>query len=167
MSIMDVYSADVIKISQGVTNRGKEELARSYSEFLSKYKVHIVVKIEEVRIISRQMAFDRDKFSSRAISKPRGGTLVSRGRLLEVLRKERGKWKSFRVMAPWTSNNTPVGSGAVVRSQKTSPAEVHAGLELDDIPKFSQLYFFIKSSEQVKAAFRLAVSRLTPYSTRC
>jgi len=41
---MDVYSADVIKISQGVTNRGKEELARSYSEFLSKYKVHIVVK---------------------------------------------------------------------------------------------------------------------------
>ena len=98
-TIMDAYSTDAIKMNQGVPNRGKEELERGYADLLSKYDVHVAVKVEEVKIISDLFAFDRVTFTSRAIPKGGGTALLSRGRLLEVLRKENGKWKSLRAMS--------------------------------------------------------------------
>jgi ketosteroid isomerase-like protein len=51
-TIMDAYSSDVIKISQGAANRGKEDLERGYRELLSECSVRIEVQIEEVKILS-------------------------------------------------------------------------------------------------------------------
>jgi uncharacterized protein (TIGR02246 family) len=96
--IMDAYSADAIKMSQGSPNRGKDDLERSYAELLAKYNVEVDVKIEEVTIVSSSTAFDRVRYKVIATPKTGGNPLVSSGRLLEVLRKENGKWKSLRAM---------------------------------------------------------------------
>jgi uncharacterized protein (TIGR02246 family) len=96
--IMDAYSADVIKMSQGSPNRGKEDLERSYADLFAKYNVEVDVKIEEVTIVSSSTAFDRARYTVIATPKTGGKPLVSSGRLLEVLRKENGEWKSLRSM---------------------------------------------------------------------
>jgi len=96
--MMDAYSADVIKMSPGSPNRGKEDLERSYADLLAKYNVEVAVKVEEVTIVSNSTAFDRARYTVIATPKTGGKPLVSTGRLLEVLRKENGKWKSFRAM---------------------------------------------------------------------
>jgi uncharacterized protein (TIGR02246 family) len=98
VSMMDAYSADAIKMSPGSPNRGKEDLERSYADLLSKYNVEVEVKIEEVTVVSSSTAFDRARYTVIATPKTGGKPLVSSGRLLEVLRKENGKWKSLRAM---------------------------------------------------------------------
>lgn len=97
-TIMDAYSRDVIKISQGAVNRGKEDLERGYRDLLSKCSVQVKVQIEEVQILSPSMAFDRANFKLTATPKAGGEAMVSSGQFLEVLRKENGKWKSLRAM---------------------------------------------------------------------
>jgi uncharacterized protein (TIGR02246 family) len=97
--IMNAYSDDVIKMSQGSPNRGKADLERGYADLLAKYSVDVDVKVEEVAIISGTTAFDRARFKVIATPKAGAEPLVSTGRLLEVLRKENGKWKSLRAMS--------------------------------------------------------------------
>jgi ketosteroid isomerase-like protein len=96
--IMDAYSADVIKSNQGSPNCGKKELEQRYAKAMAQFQFEISVQIEEAEIISDSMAYDRATFTTRATPKAGGQTVVTKGRLLEVLKKENGKWKSFRVM---------------------------------------------------------------------
>jgi uncharacterized protein (TIGR02246 family) len=96
--IMEAYSPDVIKSMQGSPSAGKKDLERGYADLLSKFNVQVDVNIEEVKIISSSMAFDRVTYTVELTPKAGGTTLVSKGRLLEVVRKENGKWLSFRVM---------------------------------------------------------------------
>lgn len=96
--IMEAYSPDVIKTMQGSPNAGKKELERGYADLMSKFHVQVDVNVEEVKIISSSMAFDRITYTVELMPKAGGKTLVSKGRLLELLRKENGKWLSLRAM---------------------------------------------------------------------
>ena len=76
---------------------GREVLEQIYRDFFSKYSAQVEVHIEEVRV-SGDMAFDRGHFKVTSTPKAGGELEIREGRVFEVLRKERGKWKSLRVM---------------------------------------------------------------------
>jgi uncharacterized protein (TIGR02246 family) len=96
--MMEFYSPDVIYMAQGMPNHeGREILKKIYQQLFSNYRGHVDVQIEEVKILG-DMAFDRARFTSTLTPKAGGEVVVSKGRLLEVLKKENGKWKSLRVM---------------------------------------------------------------------
>jgi len=96
--IIEFYSPDIVYMAQGMQNHeGRAVLQEIYQQLFSKYHGRVDVQIEEVKVYG-EMAFDRARFTSRLTPKAGGETVVSKGRLLEVLRKENGNWKSFRVM---------------------------------------------------------------------
>lgn len=96
--IIEFYSPDVIYMAQGMPNHeGRQVLREIYQQLFSKYRGHVDVQIEEVKILG-DMAFDRARFTSTLTPKAGGEVVVAKGRLLEVLRKENGKWRSLRVM---------------------------------------------------------------------
>jgi uncharacterized protein (TIGR02246 family) len=97
--IAEVYSPDVIYMMQGMPNHeGRTVVAQAYKDFFSNNTAQVTVNVQEVRVFG-DMAFDRATFTTLATPKGGGETAVIKGRLLEVLRKEAGKWKSYRVMA--------------------------------------------------------------------
>jgi len=96
--IAEFYSPDVIYMYQGMPDHvGREVIAEMYKDFFSKNNAQVSVHIDEVRICG-EMAFDRATFTATATPKAGGEASVTKGRLLEILRKEGGKWKSLRVM---------------------------------------------------------------------
>jgi uncharacterized protein (TIGR02246 family) len=97
--IAEVYSPDVIYMHAGMANfEGKAAVAQSYKEFFSGYTAQVNVNVQEVRVFGH-MAFDRATFTTAVTPKGGGETTVMKGQVMEILRKEAGKWKSFRVMA--------------------------------------------------------------------
>ena len=96
--IAGFYSPDVIYMYQGMPNHvGREVIAEMYQDFFSKYTAQVVVHVDEVKVCG-DMAFDRATFTVTGTPKLGGEGLVSKGRVLEILRKEGGKWMSLRVM---------------------------------------------------------------------
>lgn len=96
--MLEFYSPDIIYMAQGMPNHeGREVLKEIYQQLFSNYRGRVDVQIEEVKILG-DMAFDRARFTSTLTPKAGGDVVVTKGRLLEVLRKENGKWKSLRVM---------------------------------------------------------------------
>ncbi len=92
----DFYSPDAIKMVPGQPDiKGKENMWGA--DFLSKNRVHVVVHLVEVKVFG-DLAYDRATFTTTVTPKSAGEAARVDGRLLEILRKERGKWKSYRVM---------------------------------------------------------------------
>ena len=75
--------------------KGKISSSNSIKTFFSKYGGTVAVHIDEVEVFG-DMAFDRASFTVTLTAKDGGKVTETKGRLLEVLRKEDGKWKSFR-----------------------------------------------------------------------
>jgi uncharacterized protein (TIGR02246 family) len=97
--IVDIYSPDVIYMHGGMPNlNGKAVVAQNYKDFFSSYTAQVNVNVQEVRVFG-DMAFDRATFTTAVTPKGGGETTVMKGQVMEILRKEAGKWKSFRVMA--------------------------------------------------------------------
>jgi uncharacterized protein (TIGR02246 family) len=96
--IASFYSPNLIYMSQGMPNHeGKEVIEQLYKDLFSKYRGTVAVHIDEVKV-SGDMAFDRATFTVTLTPKDGGKASETKGRLLEVLRKENGKWKSLRVI---------------------------------------------------------------------
>lgn len=96
--IAEFYSSDVIYMYQGMPNHeGREVIVQMYQDFFSKYTAQVTVHIDEVRICG-DMAFDRARFTATATPKAGGEASLTKGRVLEISRKEGGKWRSLRVM---------------------------------------------------------------------
>lgn len=97
--VTDVYSPDVIYMYQGMANHeGREVLEQIFQGFFSQFTAQVVVHVDEIKV-SGDMAFDRATFTVTATPKAGGTGMLTKGRLLEVWRKEQGgKWKAFRVM---------------------------------------------------------------------
>ena len=97
--VASFYSPNVIYMAQGMPNHeGKDLIEQLYKDLFSKYGGTVAVHIDEVEVFG-DMAFDRASFTVTLTAKDGGKVTETKGRLLEVLRKEDGKWKSFRVMA--------------------------------------------------------------------
>jgi uncharacterized protein (TIGR02246 family) len=96
--MIDFYSPDVVYMSPGLPDaQGRDEVAQNWQGMLSTYNLHVEVHILEVKILGGY-AYDRAIFTMSMKPKAGGETQEASGRLLEVLRKEEGKWKSLRVM---------------------------------------------------------------------
>jgi ketosteroid isomerase-like protein len=96
--IEEVYSPDLVYMYQGMPSHDKAMIREMYEDFFSKNTAQVSVHIEEVKIFGNY-AFDRATFISKAIPKDGSESPVIKGRVMELLRKEGGKWKSLRVMA--------------------------------------------------------------------
>lgn len=97
--IAGFYSEEVIYMIPHIPNRvGRATVEQDYEELFAKYTMHVDVHIEEAKIFG-DMAFDRATYRTTRTPKAGGETVVINGRLLEILRKEDGRWKSFRVVA--------------------------------------------------------------------
>jgi uncharacterized protein (TIGR02246 family) len=97
--IATFYSEDVIYMIPHIPNRvGRATIEQDYEELFAQYTVHVDVHIDEAKIYG-DMAFDRATYRTTRTPRTGGETVVINGRLLEILRKEDGRWKSFRVVA--------------------------------------------------------------------
>ncbi|MGA8604706.1 MAG: SgcJ/EcaC family oxidoreductase [Thermoplasmata archaeon] len=96
--VMNFYSADIVYMSPGVPDaQGRDAVAKNWTAMLSTYGVRVEVQILEVKILGDH-AYDRAKFTMVVAPKAGGENGETSGRVFEVLRKEHGAWKSFRVM---------------------------------------------------------------------
>jgi len=86
--VASFYSRDLIYMAQGMPNHeGKEAIEQIYQDLFSKYSGTVAVQIEEVKVLG-DMAYDRATFTVTLRPKAGGETVETKGRFLEVLRKE-------------------------------------------------------------------------------
>jgi ketosteroid isomerase-like protein len=95
--LSEFYSSDLIYMPQGAPNQGLATVDEGRREVFTAYNAHVDVHIEEVKIMG-DMGFDRGRFTVALTPKDGKPPTVIKGRIFEVVRKEGGKWKSFRVM---------------------------------------------------------------------
>lgn len=96
--VADFYSPDVVYMADGRPDaHGRDTVAKSWSQMLETFHMELTVEIEEVGVCG-DIAFDRAVFTSAMTAKTGGTPRVQKGRLLEILKKEEGKWRSWRVM---------------------------------------------------------------------
>jgi uncharacterized protein (TIGR02246 family) len=101
--MLSYYSPDVVYMAAGMGNHvGRSSLRDAYASLFASYTGHVDVHLEEVKVFG-DMAYDRATFRITLAPKAGGQATVTTGRLLEVLRKEDGKWRSVRVMTNSTS----------------------------------------------------------------
>jgi uncharacterized protein (TIGR02246 family) len=102
--ITSFYSSDAVYIPQGGPTKLTDSTFRTKRrEFYATYRTHIELHLREVKVLG-DMAYDRTDFTMTMTPKKGGKPMVMRGRLMEILRKENGEWKSFRIM----TNDQPV-----------------------------------------------------------
>jgi uncharacterized protein (TIGR02246 family) len=96
--IEDLYSPEVVYMTPGRPDTlGRKIIADNYSKLFAKFDVTLDVQVQEVGVCG-DTAYDRAVFVATRTPKSGGTGLTIKGRVLEILRKEQGRWKSFRVM---------------------------------------------------------------------
>jgi|GEM_PF-4383432 uncharacterized protein (TIGR02246 family) len=92
------YSPEVIYMANGMPNHAGRDIVRQiYEGAFAANRGHVDVHLDEVKVFG-DVAYDRATFTVTLTPKAGGKPSVSKGRLLEILHKEGGKWRTFRVM---------------------------------------------------------------------
>src|SRR5579862_1280524 len=89
MKRVRVVLAALTELQRSMASTGRLSLAQ--------YRVHLDVHVDEVKVLG-DFAFDRATFSMTMQPKKGGPSQAHAGRVMELVRKEGGQWKSFRVM---------------------------------------------------------------------
>jgi uncharacterized protein (TIGR02246 family) len=97
-AISAMYAPDVVYLSQGRDDRIGDSLAmKGRITFFSTYNATIAIHVQEVKIMG-DMGYDRAKFTMTMTPKAGGATESHVGRVFEIVKKEGGKWLSYRVI---------------------------------------------------------------------
>jgi uncharacterized protein (TIGR02246 family) len=96
--ITSFYSSDAVYIPQGgPTKHADSTFLTRRRHFYATYNTHVDLHLVEVKVFG-DMAYDRTDFVMTMTPKTGGDPQVKKGRLMEILRKEHGEWKSLRIM---------------------------------------------------------------------
>lgn len=98
--IKDLYSPDVDYIGGGWgggPGSVRDAVVRGYADAFAKERLALSYDVKEVGVCG-DMAYETATFTSTSTPNSGGEPTVAHGQLLEILRKEEGKWRSFRVM---------------------------------------------------------------------
>ena len=97
-TVVGFYSPDVMKMSPGgPTQIGNEGVKQSWQKYMTEFRGRLSVRFEEVTIFG-DFAYDRATYTLISTPKAGGDSIVTKGRVSEIVRKEGGAWKSFRVL---------------------------------------------------------------------
>jgi ketosteroid isomerase-like protein len=108
-SLMTAYSPQIVYMSQGMAaHTGLDVLRGLYATMFQTYKGTVDVQFDEVKVFG-DVAYDRASFTINLVPKAGGEPRVVTGRLMEILRKQNGKWQSIRVMT--NSDHADAGMG--------------------------------------------------------
>jgi ketosteroid isomerase-like protein len=94
--INSFYSPDVLYMPQGGSIHGASD-PKARQKFFAANRGTIDIHVDEAGV-SGDLAWERTTFTMTIIPKDGSKTQVHKGRLLEIMRKEGGKWRSWRVM---------------------------------------------------------------------
>jgi uncharacterized protein (TIGR02246 family) len=96
--VASFYSPEVIYMAYRMQNHEGRDIVREiYRGAFAANRGHVDVHIVEVKVFG-DVAYDRATFTVTMTPKAGGKPTVSKGRLLEILHKEGGQWRTFRVM---------------------------------------------------------------------
>jgi ketosteroid isomerase-like protein len=98
--IAPFYSANAIYMPEGGPNHDTDTphvVAGMWREIFSKTKVHLELHVDEVEVFG-DIAYDRGTFRTTLTPQTGGPPTVITGREFEILKKEKGQWKSYRIM---------------------------------------------------------------------
>jgi len=97
-TISAMYAPDVVYMSPGRDDRVGDSVAmKGRVTFFNTYNATIAIHVQEVKIMG-DMGYDRATFTMTMTPKAGGAAETHVGRVFEIVKKEGGKWLSYRVM---------------------------------------------------------------------
>ena len=96
--IADLYSSDIVRMGpKGVPDRStKDQIEQEFRATFAKYVARVAYEFHQVQTFG-DYAYDHVSFRLTLSPKAGGPERQMAGEVFEVLRKEDGQWKSFRV----------------------------------------------------------------------
>jgi uncharacterized protein (TIGR02246 family) len=97
-TIATMYDPGVVYMANGAPDTfGVPVIARAREAFFAQYDARVAVHIQDVRVMG-DMGYDRGTFTMTMTPKAGGKAMTHTGRVFEIVKKQAGKWRSYRVM---------------------------------------------------------------------